>query len=127
MDLADAYRFEFVVASMHWSHTELAVDLRVQRRGSSLDLTIVVTHFGDYWDEAFVPERAALRCTGVVSPAELDGFVRIAMTSSAPFTAMTFDPARPLTQYLAIDGRPGPLPDFWDPLITWARARWTRA
>lgn len=126
MDLADAYRFEFVVATMHWAHTELAVDLHVERDGPAALLTAVVTHFGDYWDVPFVPERAALRCSGVVTASELPGFVRIEVTSTAPFAAMTFDPAKQRVEILAIDGHPEALPDFWDPLLTWAHAHWIR-
>jgi hypothetical protein len=109
-----AYRFELVELTIHWGHVEAAIELAID--GDRVDL--VVWDHGDYWDTDWVPRRAALRVRGRARPDGLD------LEPPSPVAAMRFAVDEAKQEFRSYSGSPAPLPDWWAPLWTWARATW---
>lgn len=133
--LLPRYRFERVEATVHWAHVELAIELELASAGDGpcerVDIVATVHDLGDYWDTAWVPRTASLQLSGARRPGPAPGLVSIALEPSAAdagvpaLRSMTFDPAAACVSWLHGPGlTTAPMPDFWDPLVTWAREVW---
>ena len=115
------YRFEWIEASVHWAHTEVAIDLDLSSvEDGRTHVRATVWYYGDYWDTEAVPQNATIDLVGRLVVAA--GIVRIVVEQPAPLATLTF--AADCHQVRWFNGprltRPE-LPDFCGPLLAWAR------
>jgi hypothetical protein len=65
------HRIELVSASIHWAHTEVAIELSVTATGSDrVDVEVTVSSWGNYWDNRREPRTARCRLTGTLCEGE---------------------------------------------------------
>lgn len=120
---AARYRFEMIEATLNWAHTEVAVELGlISGPGDRVEVELTVLAYGSYPENRPEPPTAKLRLTGVA--VKHDNDISINVDQPAPLRTITFATDVPLVEWLCV-GRESKVlfPDFWEPLLEWARGQ----
>lgn len=116
------HRVELVSASIHWAHTEVAIDLAVvPGAGQQVAVEVTVSSWGNYWDNRKEPLTARCRLEGTLRETEVEAVISI--TQPAPVTELRFDPRKAVMSVLFLPDASPPMPAFCEPLMAWARSQ----
>jgi hypothetical protein len=116
------HRVELISASIHWAHTEVALELSVTALGGDqVAVEVTVSSWGNYWDNRQEPRTARCRLTGTLSEAAHECVITV--TPPGPVAELRFDPRKPVTSLLFGPGDTPAMPAFCEPLMAWARSQ----
>ncbi len=116
------HRVELVAASVHWTHSEHAIEFEVtSREDGRATVAIRVLSYGDYWEPYPSPRVAVGSFEGRL---ELSETCRVVFDEGAPIDSVAFDIGQAVRAVFlgpGLDERP---PAFCEPLLRWASGRY---
>lgn len=115
------HRVALIAASIHWTHCEHVIELKVTvLDGGLARVECVVTDFGDYWQPHPTPRTASLPLVGTLTLT--DHCCRVSF-DEGPLSELSFDPRVPRREVLFGPGLEEAPPGFCAPLLEWAARR----